>query len=273
MKRFAIVSLLSLSAFGAYAQGTLAFWDNYSDLVFQVYAPSTASPTVPLQGDTSAQLAITGAGNVNNATPVVYTGIAIGGATDPSPSTSLTPGTINYTYGNDFTAEIYALSAGSSPGALPAFSSLLPVSQYTENFTTAGGTANAYLNQVNPANDPGIPGTGYDNSGLKSANGIHILNNAYVAVAAWYNAGGTITSLSQAQADLVPTGKSAVVLVSGLGEPSSVENAGLGGSHTPSTPTEPYYLESFSLTTAPEPGTIALGVMGVCGFLARRRKK
>jgi hypothetical protein len=30
---------------------------------------------------------------------------------------------------------------------------------------------------------------------------------------------------------------------------------------------------SFSLTSVPEPSTIALGVIGACAFLARRRKK
>jgi hypothetical protein len=266
MKNVAIIGLLSLCATGAYAQGTLQFWDNFSDLQFQVY--SQGSNPIGTQGDTAAQGAISGVSGPY----ITYTGTPIGGSLDAAPSSTLPPGTINYADGNDFTAQIYASPAGTGSGAIPAFSSLSPVSQYITTFQTSGGSANAFLFQPEPANDPGIPGTGYDGSGLHSANGIHILNNANVAVAAWYNADGTITSLAQAISDNVPQGESAVVIVNGLGEPSSVENAGLGGSHAPSSPPEPYGLESFNIATVPEPGTIALGLVGVCGFLARRKK-
>lgn len=280
MKIIATVGLLSLCAAGAYAQGTLAFYDSYGDLQFQVYAPQPSG--VMQQGDTSDQLNTFengGAGLTLPPGPVTYSGIPIGGSVDSSPSSTLPPGTINYSDGNDFTAQIYALSAGnpanSAAAPIPAFSSLLPVSQYVEQFQTSGGLANAFLNQYNPPGDPGVPGTGYDGSGLKSASGSHILNDAFVAVAAWYNAGGTITSLNTAIADNVPYGWSNVGLVQGLGEPASVLNSGEAGSHTASFPAEPY-VGSFSLanpvSSTPEPGTIALGLMGVCGFLARRRK-
>lgn len=287
MKRLAIVSLLSLCTAGAYAQGTLQFFNSFSDLQFQIYAPGS-NPNLQTQGDTAAQIATDGAANLSangdSTSPVTYSSTAIGGFNDPSPSATIPThaqsaafdAAINYTYGNDFTAQIYALSAGASPGATPAFSSLLPVTQYIENFATSGGANFANLaavsfNAQNP--DPGIPGTGYDNSNKHGAS--HVLNNAFVAVAAWYNAGGTVTTLAQAQADNLPWGISAVNLVAGLGEPGSVNTAAAVNSGSPSTPVEPYYQESFNLTytTVPEPGTIALGLAGVCGFLARRRKK
>jgi hypothetical protein len=287
MKRFAIVSMLSLCAAGAYAQGTMQFYNTFgstagSEELFQIYAPQVGATTTEIQGPTSAQITADGSGNLagdlENNTPTTYTGIAIGGASDPSPSTSLTPATINYTFGNDFTAEIYALSAGSQTQAntdpIPAFSSLLPVNQYTENFSTTSANLNEVsFNGTNP--DPGIPGTGLSGAGTRGSPYV-LLNDAYVAVAAWYNAGGTVTSLAQAISDHLPNGVSAVQVIENLGEPGSVETA-LAGTTTPATfPAVPYYLESFSLTTvsaSPEPSTIALGLIGVCGFLARRRKK
>jgi hypothetical protein len=298
MKRFAIVSMLSLCASGAFAQGTLQFYNTFgstpgSEMLFQVYAPTASATSVQIQGPTAAQVTADGSANLANDvednTPTTYTGVAIGGSLDASPSTVL-PGTpfsaarssfdagLTYGDGNDFTAEIYALSAGSQSVAFatatPAFSSLLPVSQYTENFATTGGTGNANLNYVSPPGDPGIPGTGLSGAGTRGSPYVQ-LNNAFVAVAAWYNAGGSITSLSQAIAQNVPNGVSAVQLILGLGEPSSITSALAGSTQPASFPAIPYYLESFNLTyiSTPEPSTIALGFMGVCGFLARRRKK
>jgi hypothetical protein len=266
MKKIAIVGLLSLCAAGVYAQGTLIFYNNFSDLDFQIYQPNPSSPAVQQVGDTSDQGTISGVSGPYT----TYGGIAIGGALDPSPSTSLTPA--SYTYGNDFTAQIFAMSAGNATVSgglpIPAFTALSPVTQYIEQFaTTSGGGAN--LNSVAIPGDPGIPGTGYSGSG-HGANSL--LNNAFIAVAAWYNAGGTINSLSAAQTANVPWGTSDVALLQGLGEPASVMTSDVGHITPLTVPTEPYGITSFSLISVPEPSTIALGLMGVCGFLARRRK-
>jgi len=63
--------------------------------------------------------------------------------------------------------------------------------------------------------------------------------------------------------------------LAGLGEDSSDETA-FTGTQTPGTlPPAMSKLTSFSLVgtfTVPEPSMIALGVMGVCAFLARRKK-
>ena len=254
---------------GAYAQGTLIFNDNFSDLQFQVYAPNPASPGVQQVGDTAAQGAISGVAGPYT----TYGGSAIGGSFFNGTAPATVTSSALYADGNLFTVQVYASAAGNGLGSIPSFSSLSPISQYIEGFTTNGGTANAFFNQATLTTDAGIPGTGYDGSGLHNAQGTHILNNANVALAAWYNGGGLYTTLAEAQAAGVPTGESPVVIIGGLGEPASVENAGLGGSHTPSLPAEPYGLTSFSLVSTPEPSTIALGVMGVGAFLARRRKK
>ena len=53
----------------------------------------------------------------------------------------------------------------------------------------------------------------------------------------------------------------------GQGAEFNVDGLGGGIVTTPNI----YSGQSFSLTPVPEPGTIALGVMGACAFLARRR--
>jgi len=281
MKKLAIIGMASLLAAGAYAQGTLIFYNSFADDIFQIYAPNTANPSVETIGFTSAQ-----ANQINNyippgqtspspsfiASPVVsFSGQVIGG----SASSGAVPATLGasspyYSDGNLFTAQVYALAAGNGSGSAPGFSSLNPVAQYSETFNTSGGTANAFLAQNNLTTDPGIPGTGYDGSGLHGSS--HVLNNAWVAVAAWYNDNGAYATLGQAQAAGAPWGVSPVELVGNLGEPSSVNTAARVNSNQPSTATEPYGITSFSLVTTPEPSTIALGVMGVGAFLARRKK-
>jgi len=273
MKKILMIGLVSLAGVGAYAQGTLIFYNSFGDDVFQVYAPNPAAPSVSQEGFTAAQAATINAGGSFTASPVItFGGQVIGGST----SSGSVPATLGvsspyYSDGNLFTAQIYALSAGNGSGSIPAFSSLLPVSQYIENFSGSGGSANAFLAEATLTTDPGVPGTGYDGSGLHGPS--HVLNNAFVGMAAWYNAGGLYTTLAEAQAAGAPWGESQVSLLNNLGEPASVNTSANVNSHQPSTPTEPYGINSFSLATTPEPSTIALGVMGVGAFLARRRKK
>jgi hypothetical protein len=92
---------------------------------------------------------------------------------------------------------------------------------------------------------------------LATVSGVPEGGNAAVAIAGWYNAGGTITSLAKAQAAGVPWGVSNLGTADALG----------GGPIAPSSPTG---LDSFSLV--PEPGTVALGVVGASAFLFHRRK-
>jgi len=82
-----------------------------------------------------------------------------------------------------------------------------------------------------------------------------------VAIAAWNNEGGTVTSLAEAVADNDPWGISNtgnVVLATGA----------------ETVPFMPTNIQGFSLGVAgvPEPSTIALGVMGASALLFRRRK-
>jgi hypothetical protein len=266
MKKAVIIGIASLVSFGAFAQGTVAFYNDAGNSLWQIYSPNPASPNTEQTGNTSSQ---------NPVGTQTFGGTAIGGSlynssvSGPAPST-IGVGSPLYADGNLFTAEIYALGT-SNQGTMPAFSSLAPMSQYVENFTTTLGSANAFLSQVNPANDPGVPFTGYDPNANSGNGGID--NAAWMGVAAWYNAGGQYTTLAQAQAAGAPWGESLVYRIRNLGEPASVETE-LNGTPTAGTPS-PYLvgMQSFSLAATPEPSTIALGVMGVGAFLARRRKK
>jgi hypothetical protein len=100
---------------------------------------------------------------------------------------------------------------------------------------------------------------------------------AALQLAAWYNAGGTISSYSAAQtagAAAAPSGLSTI----------GTENLG-GGVNTPPDLPGPGNtgvtggITSFSLVggsgtvVTPEPSTIALGIMGASAFLMRLRRK
>jgi hypothetical protein len=274
MKKLAMIGIASLIGSGVYAQGTLTFWDNFGDLQFQIYSPNPSSPGTQQIGETASQGAISGVSGPYT----TYNGTAIGGSffSGTAPATIGTSSAL-YADGNLFTAQLYASPAGapnnidpSTGGNPPAFSSLLPVTQYITTFAT-NSASGPFMIAATPVPDAGIPGTGYDNSGLHGGN--HILNDANIAVAAWYNGGGVYTTLAEAQSAGVPWGVSPVEILTGLGEPASVETADVGHTTPLTQPTEPYGIESFSLVTTPEPSTIALGVMGVGAFLARRRKK
>jgi hypothetical protein len=268
MKKLAIISLLALCAAGAYAQGTLIFFNNISgSVVTHIYSPDPSNPGVETQGL---------AANDYPSGTTVFNGTALGGSLYTGnqaglAGVSFAPSSTVWTYGNLFSAQVYASPAGDGSGNPPAFSSLTAVSQYVTTLATTAGNA-GFIIQPTLATDPGIPGTGYDNSGRTGA--AHILNNANVALVAWYNGLGAYPTYESAAG--VPRGNSAVYILSSLGEPASVTSAAHTGSPTPATPMSPGFptgLTSFDLVTPiPEPATIALGVLGACAFLARRKK-
>jgi hypothetical protein len=299
MKGIAILGLVTLCGGGAYAQGVVTFNPWYIQTIdAQVYSPDPLNPTVEVQGDTLAQN--TFAGNPT-AGSVSYGGVPIGGAsyTGTSPVSFSDVGASVYTYGNLFTAELYALSTTTSQAIPPGTSlaALSPVSQYQSRFYAGGiGLGPGYFNEAMPTTpDPGIPGTGYIGNisliGTRNAQrgAAYLGNNAAAAVVAWYNGGGQFATFAAAQAAGVPTGTSSIFEINGLAEPTSVMTQDNNGSPTPPTLAPLLegnsdgtftYLQSFSLTVgpnfgtaaAPEPGTLALGVLGACAFLARFRK-
>jgi hypothetical protein len=106
------------------------------------------------------------------------------------------------------------------------------------------------------ATDPGIPGAGGKTP------------TADIATACWYNGGGTgDSSLSAAQSDKNGIwGESTEQADFRLTPPSSITGMPMALSYDGGG-------NSFSLqTNAPEPSSIALGVMAAGAFIARRRK-
>jgi hypothetical protein len=227
MKKTLVIGTLLAGATGLFAQGTVQFSDIASTFQIHIYAPQTDTPGVQITGNT--------AGDKPAGTQTAYNGGLVGGSATGS----------SLANGNDVSVELYALGGGTSAAPL---SSLLPVSQYTTTVYTIPAGAGVFVKPSIPS-DPGIP---------NSANG-----NATVALAAWYNGGGSYTSLSAAQAAGQPAGESNPSFITGLG--------GIGS--PPGTPPALSGITSFSLTTtaSPEPSTIALGVMGASAFLLRRR--
>jgi hypothetical protein len=298
MKKIALVGLVTLCSIGAYAQGTVVFDPYVTQYAIdaEIYAPNPTTATVQEQGDTAAQNTAAG----NGSTGVTYAGTAIGGQSySGTAPASIGATSTYYQYGNLFTAELYAVStttttviptsATNLPRSGTYGGSLAPVTQYQTTLNTGGGFGAGYFNIANVTPpDAGIPGTGYVGNiaaiGTRTAQtgAAYLGNNAAAEVVAWYNGGGQFNTLAAAQAAGVPWGQSSVFEISGLTEPSSVMTQDCNGSPTAAQPGPTYlldgdyssYLQSFNLVTSvPEPSTIALGVIGACAFLARRRKK
>ena len=143
--------------------------------------------------------------------------------------------------GNDWSVQLYA-----APGLNDPETALSPVAGSIVTLGTTPATAGIWASSAIAT----IPGTTGGAAGT-----------ATLQLYAWYNDGGQIASYSAAIADGVPTARSAVADITGLG----------GGSPPATASSLPESLGNISF--APEPGTIALGVMGASAFLLRLRRK
>jgi hypothetical protein len=287
MNKLAIIGMFSLCAAGAYAQGTLIFGDDgFQGYYSQIYSPNTANPTVETLGNTSSQ---------------------VPAGTQTYPAGQYTPiggqrggGVMNYAYGNQFTVQIYWTPSTYAPSHLTAGSSFLASQVYPALLTSQPAYNPAtQTGQGNGNPSPSYIGTMADGTQGQTA-GFFQVNNApsvdnglfgevqtqddfnnlgtqdtaaTVAVACWYNAAGTINSLAAASAAQVPYGISLPFTMGALGE-SSADESLFNSGNTPATASQAMSkLTSFSLIgPVPEPSTIALGVLGACAFLARRKK-
>lgn len=244
-------------AIAIFAQGSLNFTDqqvksgiqNASDAIWHVWSPDLTNPASEYQGNTSATYnSTTGLGDYPVGTQV-YTGTLIGGYTTGGTSSS------SWANGANYSAALYGAAGTGASGTAESGGLALLVGSLTP-FSTAGSAHFAGLIANAPIN-VFVPGTSF--TGDQSINAGNP-NSATVEMAAWYNNGGTITTLAQAIASTVPYGEGNVFTVNNLGGGSVTPPNTLGG-------------QGFSLVTVPEPSTIALGVMGACAFLARRRKQ
>jgi hypothetical protein len=243
-KSITLVALLA-GAVGGYAQGTVNFQTYLETYNIAVWSPNPASPTVQQTGNSATDLPAGG---------TAYAGVPLGGA-------GSTAGTSATSYGNgsDYSLSLYAVSGSGETLDLTDGS---PDLVTTTHFVTTGGTGAA--NVINGSGG-GTAGSWYGNAALGlpgTATGT--AGVATVQLAAWYNDGGTITSYADAVTAGVPNGLSDVATLNGLGGPNTIG--------APSFPVPLTGINSFSLVTTPEPSTIALGVIGACSFLLRRRK-
>jgi len=224
MKKTLIMGAILAGAIGAFAQGTVTWSDGSASYTTHIYGPQASG----------VQVTGNAANDIPAGTTVYDAGSVLGGA---ATGTGLGNG-------NNISVQLYGLA-----GTGDSLSSLQALSQYTGHIATKAGGAGEFVGNAVGAGDPGIPGS-------TAAGG------ATVALAAWFNGGGTYSTLALAQSGNQAWGFSAPANIAGNG----------GQGSPPATP--PFIgVQSFSLTatSSPEPSTIALGVMGASAFLLRRR--
>jgi hypothetical protein len=249
MKKILIAGMTLAGTIGLFAQGSLIF-NNFAsgtpeaagvNVVFHIYSPQVATPTVEITGNSSVAYS-TSARNGDFPTGTqTYTGTLIGGST-------VGTGSAAWGNGNNYSADLLA-----APGDNAPVGNLALVANSVTTFRTTSAQVAGWF--VAPAVGAlSIPGTTYSGSGVTG-----VPTSASVVVQAWYSGGGAFPTYASAVAAGMPAGQGAEFNVDGLG----------GGTISPPNL---YNGSSFSLTTqVPEPSMIALGVMGGCAFLARRR--
>jgi hypothetical protein len=255
MKKTLTIFALLAGAVGVYAQGEIYFADYTpataganQEFEITIWGPQSGDSTVALSGNGPANANNTFAsaaspGNLPGGTQTGYTGTAIGGASTGSGPTA-------YANGNNYSVQLYA-----APGAGDAASSLVPVTGAVSTFYTFGGTANE--GQFSAGNDVALSAANMPGA----ASGIAYGGTGTFALAAWYNGGGTI---SYAQASTPGSGDP-----SGMSVPVTIT---LGANDAAPVSLNPMTSFNMTTTTTPEPSTIALGLIGACSFLLRRRK-
>jgi len=178
----------------------------------------------------------------NASTPVSYGGVTVLETVGNSTASIQKPAGTTVYQGAGLSGTGYDVQLLAGPAGTAA-AGLLPVSSIF-NFKTGAAT----LGLMAGSQAVTLP-SAYGGAGAMAS----------LAVAAWNNEGGTVTSLANAVAGGTPWGISPVVQFALVTSP------------TPS-PAMPTTIQGFSLGTVPEPSTIALGVMGASTLLFRRRK-
>lgn len=274
MKKIILTSICSVGALGAYGQGQLIYTDYNAagaasgQIVQHIWSPTTASPNATVIGNGTAFNGVSNpTGDIPAGTTTYPGAVLVGGFAANGPVSGF-PGTAAqsiYANGNNFTAQLEALA---SSATVPV-GSLLPVTASNVGLNTSGGTSAGAGQFTFSGGNISIPGT---NPTAPVSGSVGNGGFAAVALACWYNAGGTHDStLGAAQAD--PNGiwgESNEILISNLAEPSAES-----GQPFPTTVPTLAGIDSFSLhqnAATPEPSSIALGVMAAGAFIARRRK-
>jgi hypothetical protein len=249
MKKILLTSILSVGALGLHAQGVLFFTDYGINIITHIYSPNLSAPT-------TAQ--VTGNTGLDSPTgSTAYPNAVLLGGANASGANGV------YNNGADWTVQVEALGGQTLAVAL---SSLVPVTQYTTTLATSVSAAAGAGQWAVPAiaSDPGVP------------NSPGLTPTADLAVACWYSgptAGGLVGVSSLAAAETTPGavwGETPEVVDFALAPVQSEEPAGsFAPTQAPDLTTPTFGLTQ---TAAPEPSTIALGVMAASAFIVRRRK-
>lgn len=181
-----------------------------------------------------------------NYVTVEYNGHAVGG------SAAHTGTSADTAAGSDWTVELYGGAAGAT-SVTQLVPAVLDGTASTAVTATLAGVGAPYLGQWN-------------SGAIGDITGVPVGQSASVAVAAWYNNGGTVASVTAAQTAGFANGFSAIGTVTTGGAPNLPAALPVLGNGVINT-------VGNVGTTSPEPGTIALGVMGAGAFFARLRKK
>jgi len=264
-KSLTIVALLAGAA-AAYSQGTVNFTDyvgGAGGFNIHIWSPNPSAPTVEQTGNSSVLFSGSHLNGDNPTGTGTYGGTLIGGSGTAASTT------LSYANGDSFDVGLYAAA-----GTVSTFST----STFSLIKSTVGQLADASTGSTSYAGMFGINATSV-NTGSVTLNGsggaptVAAGAAATFAVAAWFTAGGTLTTLAAAEAVAgTPYGVSPVgsELTGGGGSPPATAPLlpGLGDPQTTAGG-----ITSFSLITTPEPSTVALGVIGASAFLMRLRRK
>jgi hypothetical protein len=224
---------LLAGAFTGYSQGTVSF-ANYLALPSYIY--------VSLVND--------------RLSPPYYPTVLLGG------SSTVTTGNVvtDAANGFDWTVELYGNVGANDPAG-----SLVPA-------IVDGTSANpiAMTTLLESGRTDTVPGTWFSTAIADIPGTTYANQAATVQIYAWYNDGGRVTSYAAALADGYPVGFSATA------------NILTGGPRLSAPPLPPANLPIFGpgipgygveITSVPEPGTIALALIGAATFLPRLRRK
>jgi len=234
-KNLIILGITLAGAVGVFAQGQATLTDKAANSIeFHIYGPNT-DPSQRVSGNVSTAWSTANHAGDFPVGSAAYSGTLIGGNSSGT-------GQYQFSNGNAYELEVAAVQ-GSGPVGL---GNLIPssIENFSTTASTVGGTGNAGTFTAEVITVPGTSSTGAD--------------TAEFQIYAWYEGNSQYTSYSAAQAAGVPAGFS---------DPFSGTTQG-----PPTLPPNLVNARSFSLTSVPEPSTIALGIMGASAFLLRRRK-
>lgn len=240
MKKTLTITALLIGAVSGYSQGQMNFtgYNSGNPGSYQIFNVNTI--------------------NADNNTTVTYGGYTVS-EEQGNTSAASGPSSKENPKGSTVYSGTALAGTGFSAQLLAAAGTGDPLSELSPLTGTGGGntgilnfyTATAAAGFITGSSTTSIPGTSTGAPG------------ATIAIAAWNNEGGTVTSLAMAES---------------LGDPWGI--SALANITTTFTPTTPAALStasdlnlSFCLgNEIPEPSTIALGVMGASALLFRRRK-